>query len=46
MVKIYKNLDFGVNFRKCSVHIFGNIDIGQNFPKIMFLAKISKISNL
>ena len=46
MIKIYKNLDFRVNFRKCSVQFFGNIDIGQNFRKILFLAKISKISNL
>ena len=27
MVIIYKNLDFGINIRKCSVQIFGNIDI-------------------
>ena len=41
MGKIYKNLDLGVNFRKCSVQIFGNIDIGQNFRKILLAAKIS-----
>ena len=35
MIKIYKNLDFRVNFRKCSVQFFGNIDIGQNFRKIV-----------
>ena len=46
MVKIYKNLDFGLNFRECSVQIFGKIDIGQYFRKMLFLAKISKISNL
>ena len=40
MIKIYKNLDFRVNFRKCSVQFFGIIDIGQNFRKILFLAKI------
>ena len=45
MVKIYKNLDFDVNFRKCSVQIFGNIGIGQNFRKILLSAKISKILN-
>ena len=45
MVKIYKNLDFGLNFRKCSVQTFGNLDIGQNIRKIWFLAKISKISD-
>ena len=31
MVKIYKNLDVGLNVRKCSVHIFGNLYIGQYF---------------
>ena len=46
MVQIYKNLNFSLNVRKCSVQIFGNLDFGQNFWKILFLAKISKISNL
>ena len=46
MVKIYKNLDFGLNFRKCSGQIFGNIDTGKIFRKILFLAEISEISNL
>ena len=45
-VKIYKNLEFGLNFRKCSVQIFENLDIGHNFRKIWLLAKILKISNL
>ena len=45
MVKIHKNLDFGLNVRKCSVHNFGNLDFGQNFWKILFLAKNSKILN-
>ena len=45
MVKIYKNLHFGLNFRKRSVQALGNLDIGQYIRKIWFLAKISKISN-
>ena len=43
MVKIYKNLVVGLNFRKCSVQIFGNLYIGQYLRN---LAKISKIWNL
>ena len=33
MVKIYKNLVVGLNFRKYSVQIFGNLYIGQYFRK-------------
>ena len=39
MVKIYKNLDVGLNVRKCSVHIFGNLYIGQYFRQNLLLSQ-------
>ena len=33
MVKIYKNLHFGLSLRKFPVQILGNPNIAQNFKK-------------
>ena len=41
-MKIYKNLEFGLNYRKISilVKIYENLDFGQKFMNISILGKI------
>ena len=55
MIKIYKNLDFRVNFRKCSVQFFWkywywstfskNLVFSQNFENLEFV-KFSEILSI